>query len=118
MECPPTGRPTSNALTEVLARLALGTGPKETPRLWSARRRCLIHRMEEMRSTDGQADATGLMRLEFQANGDEDFLDSVQPGNPLHARPSVFTSQLQTTQERLTIKFFTKYETPSYETMC
>ena len=61
--------------------------------------------MEEMRSTDGQADATGLMRLEFQANGDEDFLDSVQPGNPLHARPSVFTSQLQTTQERLTIKF-------------
>jgi len=74
--------------------------------------------MEEMWSAGGQVDATGLIRLKLQATGDEDFLDSVQPGNPLHAWPPVFTSQLQTSQERLTIKFLQKYETPSYETMC
>ena len=33
------------------------------------------------------------------------FFDSVQPGTQLHARLPVFTSQHQTTQERLTIKF-------------
>ena len=65
----------------------------------------------EYHAVGGMVESAAGSHLFFQRHlciqGEEDlFLDSVQPGTQLYAWPPVFTCQLQTTQERLTIKLF------------